>query len=144
MTGFEYFYKNTEKLACFADVSRAYFKRKRCKRKAYAQTMFAQHPELFPHNRRQSILNGVVQPGMAPFEAKLAGGAFAYKVVADKAKWPEHSDPLKVMWAQSLQVDNSAISMTFKNGTQFLGQGDTSFRVDFELGRAVRIEKLGR
>ena len=40
--------------------------------------------------------------GMTPFEARLVGGAFAYKLVADKTKWPEHSDPLKVMWAQSM------------------------------------------
>ncbi|WP_050478003.1 hypothetical protein [Herbaspirillum rhizosphaerae] len=111
-------------------------------RNSYAQTMFAQHPELFPDDRRQSILDGVVVSGMAPFEARLAGGAFAYKVVADKAKWPEHSDPLKVMWAQSMQADNSEIWMTFKNSSQFSGKSNTSFRVYFERGRAVKIEKL--
>ena len=45
----------------------------------YVQTMFTQHPELFPEDRRPSILNGVVVLGMTPFEARLAGGAFAYK-----------------------------------------------------------------
>ena len=114
----------------------------RKERNSYAQTMFAQHPELFPEDRRQSILDGVVLIGMTPFEARLAGGAFAYKVVADKAKWPEHSDPLKVMWAQSMQADNSEIWMTFKNSSQFLGGNDATFRVYFEHGRAVRIEKL--
>jgi hypothetical protein len=112
-------------------------------RNNYAQTMFAQHPELFPEDRRQSILDGVVLIGMTPFEAKLAGGAFAYKVVADKAKWPEHSDPLKVMWSQSIQADNSEIWMTFKNSSQYLDMGDTSFRVYFERGSAIKIEKLG-
>ncbi|MCA3033075.1 MAG: hypothetical protein ACK5TD_00280 [bacterium] len=111
-------------------------------RNSYAQTMFAQHPELFPEDRRQSILDGVVLIGMTPFEARLAGGAFAYKVVADKTKWPEQSDPLKVMWAQSMQADDSEIWMTFKNSSQFLGGNDTTFRVDFECGRAVKIEKL--
>ncbi|MFO0298908.1 MAG: hypothetical protein ACK537_15120, partial [Pseudomonadota bacterium] len=100
------------------------------------------HPELFPEDRRQSILDGVVLIGMTPFEARLAGGAFAYKVVADKTKWPEQSDPLKVMWAQSMQADDSEIWMTFKNSSQFLGGNDTTFRVDFECGRAVKIEKL--
>ena len=111
-------------------------------RSSYAQTMFAQHPELFPEDRRQSILDGVVLIGMTPFEARLAGGAFAYKVVADKAKWPENADPLKVMWAQSMQADNSDIWMMFKNSSQYPGGGDTFFRVYFERGSAVRIENL--
>ena len=54
-------------------------------------------------------MNGVVELGITPFEARLAGGAFAYKVVADKARWPENADPLKVMWAQSMQADDSEI-----------------------------------
>ena len=111
-------------------------------RRKYAQTMFAQHPELFPEDRRDSILNGVVVLGMVPFEARLAGGAFAYKVVADKVKWPEHSDPLKVMWAQSMQVDNSEIWMTFSNSSQFSDDGDTLFQVYFKRGCAVEIGKL--
>lgn len=111
-------------------------------RDSYARTMFAQHPELFPEDRRQSILDGVVLIGMTPFEARLAGGAFAYKVVADKTKWHEQSDPLKVMWAQSMQADDSEIWMTFKNLSQFPGSNDTVFQVYFEHGRAVRIEKL--
>ncbi|WP_157050622.1 hypothetical protein [Herbaspirillum rhizosphaerae] len=104
--------------------------------------MFTQHPELFPEERRALILSGVVSVGMTPFEAKLAGGAFAYKVVADKAKWPEHSDPLKVMWAQSIQADNSEIWMMFKNSSQFPGRNNAPFRVYFERGRAIKIEKL--
>ena len=111
-------------------------------RNIYAQTMFSQHPELFPEDRRESILDGVVLIGMTPFEARLAGGAFAYKVVADKTKWPEHSDPLKVMWAQSMQADNSEIWMTFKNLSQFPDGNEMSFRVYFEHGHAVRVEKL--
>jgi hypothetical protein len=111
-------------------------------RKSYAQTIFLQHPELFPEDRRQSVLDGVVLIGMTPFEARLAGGAFAYKVVVDKEKWPEHSDPLKVMWAQSMQADNSEIWMTFKNNAQFLEGSEAAFRVHFEHGRAVKIEKI--
>ena len=111
-------------------------------RNSYAQTMFAQHPELFPEDRRQSILDGVVLIGMTPFEARLAGGAFTYKVVSDKTKWPEHSDPLKVMWAQSMQADNSEIWMMFKNSSQFTSDNEATFRVYCEHGRAVRIEKL--
>jgi hypothetical protein len=111
-------------------------------RKTYAQTMFVQHPELFPEDHRKAILEGIVKIGMTPFEARLAGGSFAYKVVADKAKWPEHSDPLKVMWAQSMQADNSEIWMTFKNDVQFEQQRDGIFRVYFRRGRAVNIDRL--
>ena len=112
-------------------------------RKSYAKTMFAQHPELFPEDRQQSILDGIVEIGVTPFEARLAGGAFAYKVIADKSKWPEHSDPLKVMWAQSMQADDSEIWMMFKNSTQFPEGKETAFRVHFERGVAIKIEKLG-
>ncbi len=79
--------------------------------------------------------------GMTPFEARLAGGAFAYKVIVDKTKWQEHSHPLEVMWAQSTHADNSEIWMTFRNATQFPDKDETSFRVCFEHGRAVKIEQ---
>lgn len=110
-------------------------------RARYSKTMFLQHPEYFPEERRSSILNGIVVLGMTPFEARLAGGAFTYKVVADTAKWSEHCDPLKVMWAQSMQADNSEIWMTFKNSSQFLSTDNVTFRVHFERGRAVYIER---
>lgn len=111
-------------------------------RKNFAQLMFAKHPELFPEDRRSSILDGVVALGMTPFEAKLAGGAFVFKVVADASRWPEHSDPLKVMWAQSMFQDSSEIWMTFKNSTQFSGKAETVFRVYFQKGIAIKIEML--
>lgn len=111
-------------------------------RRGYAQTMFVQHPELFPEDRRPAILNGVVEFGMTPFEARLAAGAFVFKVVADPNRWPEHSDPLKVMWAQSMLSDSSKIWMTFKNSTQFIGDTETLFRVYFEQGHAIKIEQL--
>lgn len=111
-------------------------------RSKYSESMFSQYPEFFPEDRRASILSGVVVLGMTPFEARLAGGAFTYKVVADTTKWPDHSDPFNVMWAQSRQADNSEIWMTFANRAQFPGKGNSSFRVCFEHGRAVEIVKL--
>jgi hypothetical protein len=111
-------------------------------RKIYVETMFSQHPELFSQDHRKSILEEIVTIGMSPYEASLAGGAFAYKVVADKKKWPESSDPLKVMWEQSKQIDDSEIWMTFKNHSQFPDGNEVTFRVYFEHGRAVRVEKL--
>lgn len=70
-------------------------------RKSYAQSLFIKHPEAFPEERRPFILQGIVTLGMAPFGARLAAGAFSYKVNADPARWPEHSDPFNVMWTQS-------------------------------------------
>ena len=111
-------------------------------RKAYAQRMFAEEPAAFPGSHRPAILQGVVLPGMAPFEARLAAGAFSYKVTADPAKWPPHSNPLDVMWRQSIEPDNSEIVMTFVNNTQFPGEPTWVFRVFFDHGRATRIEEL--
>ncbi len=111
-------------------------------RRIYAQTMFEQHPELFPEERRGAILQGRVELGMTPFEAKLAGGAFAFKVVADQSKWPPHADPYKVMWAQSMLADNSEIWMTFNNTVQFDTAVDCPFRVHFSQGHASSIDKL--
>jgi hypothetical protein len=111
-------------------------------RRDYAQTMFEQNPELFPQDRRTNILNGVVTLGMTPFEARLAGGAFSYKVIADATRWSKHSDPLEVMWAQSMQSDDSEIWMFFRNKTQIGTQQEISFRVYFQHGRATSIEKL--
>lgn len=79
---------------------------------------------------------------MTPDEAHMAGGSFAYKVVADQTRWPENSDPLEVIWAQSTQPDDSEIWMMFKNETQFPGAGEVPFRVTFSRGRAVSIERL--
>jgi hypothetical protein len=107
-----------------------------------AKAMFAAYPKFFPEERRQSILDGVVLLGMTPLEARSAGGAFFYKVSADPKRWAANSDPLKVMWAQSTQADDSEIWMTFKNRSQFLSANDVMFRVYFEQGRAVRIEKM--
>lgn len=113
-------------------------------RRAYALDMFQQNPELFPEERRAAILDGKVEVGMTPFEARLAGGAFQYRVVADPAVWPPHTDPLKVMWGQSLQPDASEITMVFRNTTQFDGPVPVSFQVDFQHGTARRISVLNQ
>lgn len=108
--------------------------------RVFATKMFAERPELFPEERRPAILDGRVTLGMTPYEAKLAGGAFAFRVIADPARWPSGSDPYKVMWRQSIEPDESQIWMTFKNASQFPGQGERVFRVHFQHGKAVEIE----
>lgn len=80
--------------------------------------------------------------GMTPTEARHAGGAFFFKVTADPAKWEKNADPYQVMSAQSQQSDDSQIWMTFKNAVQYPAEGEQVFRVHFQRGRAVKIEKL--
>jgi hypothetical protein len=46
------------------------------------------------------------------------------------------------MWAQSQQPDNSEIWMTFKNETQYPGEGLKNFKVYFKGGKALTITKL--
>ena len=114
-------------------------------RRAGVLKMFTQEPDFFREERRASILKGVVEIGMSPHEARLAGGAFFYRVVADTSKWPEHSDPMRVIWAQTMHPDNSEITMTFKNSSQSPKCEEMAFEVHFVKGRVVRIEsKAGK
>jgi hypothetical protein len=107
-----------------------------------ARQAFAEYPDKFPAEIRTSILAGQVVLGMDTYQAYLAAGAFSYMVEADPRKWPPHSDPHRVIWAQPNTPDNSRITMTFCTDTQYLGEGEQTFRVHFRLGRATEIEKL--
>jgi hypothetical protein len=113
-------------------------------RQAFAKSMFEKEPRLFPEERRAAIIAGVITLGMTPYEAKLAGGAFAFEVAASRSKWTADSDPYKVMWAQSLEPDDSKIRMTFKNLTQSMTGEMSVFRVEFEHGAATSIEVLNQ
>lgn len=112
------------------------------KRKNFAIQVFTQFPGKIAPEIQEKILAQQVVLGMAPYEAYLAAGAFAFKVMADPSKWKPGTDPYRVMWAQSLHPDDSQILMTFKNDTQYPGEGEISFRVHFRGGRALEIEKL--
>ena len=99
----------------------------------------SEHPNSYRKEFEDDIERGVIVLGMTPFEAKLAGGAFYYKVQADSAVWKEHADPMQVMWAQSNNPDNSEIEMTFQNMTQN-NSCLTNFKVLFKDGMASSIE----
>ncbi len=113
-------------------------------RRQKALQVFKNHPEKIPFAIQEKILAGQIVLGMTPYDAYLAAGAFAFKVIADPAIWKSNADPYKVMWAQSVCPDNSQIWMTFKNNTQYLSEGTQSFRVFFRGGKALNIEKLSR
>jgi hypothetical protein len=108
----------------------------------YAREAFDAYPDLYPKAMREDIIKGTVPLGMAPYAAYLAAGAFYYKVVADTAIWRSGTDPMQVMWAQTLKPDQSEIWMNFKNKTQFSSTQDIQFRVYFKNGRSIKIEKL--
>ena len=79
---------------------------------------------------------------MSPYEARLAGGAFYFKVEADPANWLANADPFNVMWKQSTHPDDSKIWMTFETATQFPDVGKHRFEVYFAKGKAVEIKQV--
>lgn len=114
------------------------------KRRNQILQVFKDHPDKISPAIQEKILAEQIILGMTPYDAYLAAGAFAFKVIADPAKWGKNADPYKVMWAQSTSPDDSQIWMTFENETQYPSEGKQFFRVFFKQGKAVEIEKLGR
>ena len=107
-----------------------------------ALKVFSEYPEMSREDRRPSILNGQIEIGMTPYEAKLAGGEFSYKVMADTTVWVPNTDPLRVMWNQSVAPDGSRIWMTFQNTTQFGTVVERVFTVYFIHGKACNINQV--
>ena len=107
-----------------------------------ARQAFSEYPEKFSDKVREKILARQVDVGMDTYQAYLAAGAFSYIVQADPQKWPPHTDPYRVIWAQPNSPDNSEITMTFKTDTQYPGEGIQSFRVHFRLGCVTEIARL--
>jgi hypothetical protein len=103
-----------------------------------AKEHIAKYGEHIAPDKQEAILEQKVILGMTPYEADLAAGSFRYGVQADP-KWPRDTDPLRIIYAQSLEPDNSKIFMIFETDTQFTREGKTAFRVDFEQGLAVKI-----
>lgn len=108
----------------------------------YALKVFKEYPDKVTPEIQSAILAGKATLGMTPYEAHLAAGAFAFKVIADQNHWRVNADPYQVMWKQSTQPDASQIWMTFKNETQYPDESKSTFRVFFEHGKAIQIEKL--
>ena len=104
--------------------------------------VFSEYPEMAREGQRPSILQGKIKIGMTPYEAKLAGGEFSYKLMADPTVWAPNTDPLKVMWNQSITPDGSRIRMTFQNITQFETGAERVFTVYFIHGKVVNITQV--
>ena len=106
-----------------------------------AQEEIRKHGDKISLEARKHILVQRVVLGMSPFEALLAGGAFAFRVEPDRKVWPSRTDPYRIIYGQSLAPDDSKIWMTFQNETQFPGEGRRRFTVEFERGKAIVIKK---
>ena len=93
---------------------------------------------------QKSIQQKQVKKGMNPYEAHLAGGAYAFRVIADPKHWKEDADPYHVIQAQTLHPDDSQIWMTFQNETQYPNEGLQTFQVTFQQGKVVEIHLLSK
>jgi len=99
----------------------------------------APQPEISPAVQRD-IDRRKITLGMTPQEAGLAAGVGGfYKVQADPSRWPPGSDPLLVINRQSTQPDDSQITLTFRNKTQFDTPEPVVFRVEIRKGRVAEI-----
>jgi hypothetical protein len=113
------------------------------KRLTFARGVLAKFGDKIPSEWQSAILAQKVIPGMPPYEASLAAGAYSFEVKADPNVWPPNADPYKVIAAQSMHPDLSEIWCIFATSTQYPGEGMTRFRVHFKNGRAVDIQNLG-
>lgn len=111
---------------------------------AEARQMFKEHPHMFPEQNRPAILAGRIVVGMSPLETKLAGGGFTYQIKADPKRWPAQTHPMAVLGAQSTEPDDSEIVLTFRNRTQYPGQPQTTFQVEFFKGRVSNIQPVSQ
>ena len=93
---------------------------------------------------KAAIREGVVVLGMCPSQALAAAGRPGpYRVERDPTRWPEHTDPVKIVRAQCKRPDRSIIELTFSNTTQFGSNEPVFFRVRFVDGRAALIDVAG-
>lgn len=107
----------------------------------FAKEAIRLYGDKIPAQSQKNILKQQIAVGMSPYEAKLAGGAFYYKVEADPKVWPQNADPLVVIDKQSVAPDGSKIWMTFETETQFPNEGRKKFQVYFEKGVVKEIIK---
>jgi hypothetical protein len=100
--------------------------------------------ERFSDEVKRSILEKRIILGMTPEEARLAGGACFYRVQADPKHWPSDGNPLIIMARQTDYPDDSKITLTFHNATQFQSREPVTFRVEIRRGRVTEIVPVDR
>ena len=91
---------------------------------------------------KDAIKEGVVVAGMCPFQAIAAAGLPGlYMVKKDHDVWKGVVPPPAIISAQCEKPDNSIIDLEFMNTTQFDSEEVVLFRVRFEKGQVVSIDK---
>jgi hypothetical protein len=114
------------------------------KTRQIAQREIEADPGRFSDEAKRNILMQKITVGMTPHEARLAGGSFFYQVEADPKRWPRGSNPLIVIASQTDQPDDSKITLTFQNRTQFQTQEPTTFRVEIRRGKVTEIVRMDK
>jgi hypothetical protein len=90
---------------------------------------------------KQAIQKRIVVRGMCPQQAFAAAGLPGlYKVQADP-KWKPSIPPPVIISAQCDHPDKSVIELLFRSKTQFATKDLVVFRVRFENGQAVSIDR---
>ena len=90
---------------------------------------------------KQAIQKRVVVRGMCPQQAFAAAGLPGlYKVQADP-KWKQSVPPPVIISAQCEKPDKSVIELLFRSKTQFATKDLVVFRVRFENGQAMLIDR---
>lgn len=108
----------------------------------YAEQELSAHPDDFTEEVKANIREQRIVVGMDPHEARLAGGAFSYKVKLDLSRWKKGTNPLKVIAHQATAPDDSEITLTFQNYTQFATGYPAMFRVEIRRGKVQSIERI--
>jgi hypothetical protein len=129
-------------LACLTLASLGGCRRSTAEERAHAAKQYlATRPDL-QSDFRSAIERGQVMLGMAPDEAAAAGGGCFSEVQQDPKVWPQSgTDPWRVLAAQRLHPDDSKITLSFRNTTQFGTNTPVPFSVVFVRGRAARVER---
>ena len=114
----------------------------RVRRKREALRVFSEQPHFFSQDICDAILSNLVVLGMTPYDVYLAVGAFSFKVIADRSKWPEAANPWDVLWAQSEAPDQSEIWLMFESDIQIPDTPDQRFCVHIKGGVVLAIEHI--
>ena len=93
---------------------------------------------------KEAIKNKKVIKGMCPFQAFAAAGMPGpYMVIKDRSLWSSNVPPPVVIQAQCKKPDKSIVELMFRNTSQFNSKEPVVFRVRFEKGKSVLIDKQG-
>ena len=80
---------------------------------------------------------------MCPQQAFAAAGLPRLYKVRPDPKWNPDTPPPVIISAQCEHPDESLIEVWFHNRKQFPGDAESRFRVLFERGRVVAIDRKG-